>query len=180
MKAIIHKIKFWWRADRIGPDIPINHWMLHFQSIMRTLCTKKFKYFHNTASFRHGAYAITCSKISIGSNVTIRPGTMLFADPREGGAGITIEDNVLIGSGVHMYVNNHRFDDKNSPIFSQGWYPSKPIIIREGSWIGANAVILPGVTVGKNSVVGAGSVVTKEVPDFSVVAGVPARLIKNL
>ena len=52
--------------------------------------------------------------------------------------------------------------------------------MKEGSWIGANAIILPGVTIGKNAVVGAGSVVTKNVPDFSVFAGAPARLIKML
>ncbi|RUR12111.1 acyltransferase [Legionella sp. km772] len=180
MLNIARKIKFWLQADRLGPDIPVNHWKLHIDASMRKLCTKKFKYFHSSASFRYGAYAICCSKISIGANVTIRPGTMLFADPREGGAGITIEDNVLIGSGVHMYVNNHCFDDKNLPISQQGWYPSKPIFVKEGSWIGANAVILPGVVIGKNSVVGAGSVVTKDVPDFCVVAGVPARVIKEL
>ncbi len=180
MINIIKKIKFWSKADRIGPDIPLNHWMLHFEGTMKRLCQKKFKYFDDSASFRHGAYAICCSKISIGAHVTIRPGTMLFADPRPDGAGIIIESNVLIGSGVHMYVNNHRFDDKSLFISQQGWYDSKEILIKEGSWIGANAVILPGVSIGKNSVVGAGSVVTKNVPDFCVFAGSPAKLIKNL
>ena len=177
---MLSKIRFWLTTDRIGPDIPINHWMLHFNKSMFRLCTKKFKYFHLTASFRYGAYAVCCSKISIGENVTIRPGTMLFADGRDEGAGITIEQNALIGSGVHMYVNNHCFEDTSKHIINQGWHPSKPIVIKEGCWIGANAVILPGVTVGKNSVVGAGSVVTKNVPDFCVVAGVPAKVIKNL
>ena len=174
------KLKFWLQADRIGPDIPINHWMLHFERTMIRLCQKKFKYFDDLAVFRHGAYAVCCSKISIGAQVTIRPGTMLFADPRPGGAGIVIEHNVLIGSGVHMYVNNHRYDDTTLFISKQGWYDSKEILVKEGSWIGANAIILPGVTIGKNAVVGAGSVVTKNVPDFSVFAGAPARLIKML
>lgn len=93
---------------------------------------------------------------------------------------ITIEDLVLIGSGVHIYTSNHEFTDPEKPIFSQGHKPIKPVIICKGSWIGANAIILPGVTVGKNSVIGAGSVVTKDVPPFTVVAGQPANIIKQL
>ncbi|CEK10229.1 acyltransferase [Legionella hackeliae] len=174
------KIRFWLTADRIGPDIPINHWMLHFNGTMKRLGIKKFKYFHPTASFRAGAYAVCCSKISIGAHVTIRPGTMLFADPREGGAGIHIEEHALIGSGVHMYVNNHRFSDTTRVIAEQGWEPSKPIILKKGCWIGANAILLPGVTIGQNSVVGAGSIVTKDVPDFCVAVGAPAKIIKRL
>lgn len=142
--------------------------------------SKKFNYFHHSASFRHGAYAICCSKISIGANVVIRPGTMLFADSRENGSGITIEDDVLIGSGVHMYVNNHRYDNKELCISQQGHYPSKPIVVKKGSWIGANTVLLPGVIIGNNSVIGAGSIVTKNIPDFVVAAGSPARVLKEL
>lgn len=105
---------------------------------------------------------------------------MLFADPRENGAGITIEDDVLIGSSVHFYVNNHCFDDTEKPIIDQGHYPSEPILVKKGAWIGAASVILPGVVIGRNAVVGAGSIVTKSVPDRVVVAGSPARIIKYL
>jgi acetyltransferase-like isoleucine patch superfamily enzyme len=174
------KIQFWIKSDRIGPDIPINHWKLYFNKSMFKLCKKKFKYFHPTASFRPGAYAIACSNISLGANVTIRPGTMLHGDPCDNGAEIIIEDHVLIGSGVHIYVDNHSFEDVSRPILEQGWRPAKPVTIKEGAWIGANAIILAGVTVGKNAVIGAGSIVTKNIPDFSVAAGVPARVIKEL
>lgn len=171
---IIERFKFCKNANRIGPDIPFTHWKLHFKSTMLKLCKNKFLYFDNTAQFRAGAYAEYCSNISIGKNVVIRPNSMLFADKY---ARIIIEDNILIGSGVHFYVDNHKFDSKDIPIIDQGYYPSKDIIIKEGSWIGANAIILPGVVVGKNSVVAAGSVVTKSVLDFTVVAGVPAKII---
>ena len=174
---IYKKIKFCNNADRIGLDIPFTHWMLHYKSTMLSLCKKKFLSFHETADFRAGAYAIYCSNISIGKNVVIRPNTMLFADEF---ASIIIEDDVMIGSGVHCYVNNHKFDDMNIPIIEQGYYPSKDIVIKKGAWVGANSIILPGVLVGKNSVVGAGSVVTKSVPDFVVVAGNPAKIIKHL
>tara|TARA_R110002050_G_scaffold97132_1_gene202063 strand:- start:13143 stop:13697 length:555 start_codon:yes stop_codon:yes gene_type:complete len=172
--------KFWTNTDRIGPDIAGTHYKLYFKKAGRKLCEKKFKYFGEGAEFRPGAYAFACSKISLGKNVVIRPATMFFADSRTGGAEIVIEDNVLLGSGIHFYVVNHRFDSIDKPIFEQGHHDSKPIIVKEGAWIGANSIILPGVTIGKNAVVGAGSIVTKNLPDYSVAVGNPCRVIKNM
>jgi acetyltransferase-like isoleucine patch superfamily enzyme len=174
------RVRFWKNADRIGPDIPYTHWMLHFKSTMLTLCKRKFKYFHETAEFRPGAYAICCSKISLGHRVVIRPATMLFADPREKGASIIIEDDVMLGSGVHIYVHNHHFDNPNIPIIDQGYDSSADVILKKGCWIGANSVILSGVTIGENAVVGAGSIVTKSIPDKVVAAGNPARVIRYI
>lgn len=180
IKEVIERVKFWKHADRLGPDIPYTHWQLHFKSTMLKLCQRKFKQFADNAEFRPGAYAITCSKISLGARVIIRPGCMLFADPREGGAGITIEDDVMMGSGVHLYANNHRFDDPDVPIIDQGHYPSEAILLRKGCWLGANVVVLPGVTIGENTVVGAGSVVTRDLPDKVLAAGNPAKPIRGI
>jgi len=144
---------------------------------MRRLCRKKFKSFGPGAEFRPGAYAIFCSNIQIGARVVVRPGSMLFADDT---VEIEIGDDVMMGSGIHMYVHNHRFDKMDVPLIQQGYYPSKGICIKDGAWIGANSILLPGVTIGRNSVVGAGSVVTKSVPDFSVVGGNPAKFIKKI
>lgn len=176
----LNRLKFWLNTDRLGPDIVGNHYRLYFKNSARKLCKKKFKYFGEGSEFRPGAYAYGCSKISIGNNVVIRPNTMLFADPKENGAEILIEDKVLIGSGVHFYVINHKFININKPIYDQGHSKSETIILKTGSWIGANAIILPGVTIGKNSVVAAGSIVTKNIPDFKVVAGNPAKIIRHL
>lgn len=178
-KLFFSRIMFWLNADRIGPDIPLTHWQLHFKSKMRKLCQDKFLNFGQDSEFRPGAYAIVCSKISIGSRVVIRPGSMLFADAREYGAGITIEDDVMLGSAVHMYVSNHSFSDVSRPIIQQGSDASRPIVLREGCWVGAGAIILPGVTIGRNAVVGAGAVVTRDVPDFAVAVGAPAKVIKS-
>jgi acetyltransferase-like isoleucine patch superfamily enzyme len=147
---------------------------------MLNLCRKKFKYFDDTADFRPGAYAIGCSKISIGKRVVIRPGTMLHADTREKGAGIIIEDDVLIGSGVHIYVDTHRFDDPVVPIIDQGFLASQEVVLRKGCWIGANSIILPSVTIGANAVIGAGSVVTKNIPGGVLAAGNPAKIIRAI
>ncbi len=178
---IFKKYKFDTISDRLGPDCPFTHYKLYYKSSMRKVCKKKFKFFGENSEFRAGSYAVTCSKISIGNNVVIRPNTMLFADPRSDSKGvIIIEDNVLIGSGVHIYVANHMFHHGGLDIIKQGHYEAQDVILKQGCWIGAGAIILPGVTIGKNSVVGAGCIVTKSVPDRVVVAGNPAKVIKKL
>ena len=93
---------------------------------------------------------------------------------------ILIEDDVMMGSGVQIHVNNHRFDDPNIPLIDQGYYPDEQVVLKKGCWIGANSIILPGVTIGENSVIGAGSIVTKSIPDRVVAVGNPAKIIKKI
>jgi acetyltransferase-like isoleucine patch superfamily enzyme len=91
---------------------------------------------------------------------------------------IEIGDNVMLGPRVGLYAENHIFDDLNVAIKDQG-VERKFIKIEDDCWIGTNSIVLAGVTVGMGSVVAAGSVVTKDVPPYSVVAGVPAKIIKS-
>lgn len=177
---LLARIKFWRTEDRIGPDIPWTHWRLHFKSSMKQLCSRKFARFGEGAEFRPGAYAIECSKILIGANVVIRPATMLCADPLTPGPGITIEDDVMLGPGVQIYVVNHLFNNPELAIIHQGYTACSPVVLRSGCWIGANSIILPGVEIGRNAVVGAGSVVTRSVPPGVVVAGNPAKFIRAI
>lgn len=107
--------------------------------------------------------------IELGKNVFINHGCT-FMDR----GGINIEDNVLIGPKVNIITENHAEELE----LRQNVY-SKPITIKKRAWIGVAATILPGVTVGENSVVGAGAVVTSDVPPNSKVAGVPAKLMRN-
>lgn len=88
---------------------------------------------------------------------------------------ITIEDDVLIGPKVSLITEGHPLNPSERKALVV-----KPIVIKRNAWIGAGATILPGITVGENSVVAAGAVVSKDVPDNSVVAGVPARVIREL
>jgi len=178
---IYKKIRQNIKADRIGPDVPFTHWRLYYKKKMLVLCKSKFKKFADDADFRAGAYAISCSQIEIGRRVVIRPQSMLFAEtPDRQETSITIEDDVMIGSGVHIYVSNHRFDNPDLPVIDQGHHPAKPVKIEKGSWLGAGVIILPGVTIGHNAVVGAGSVVTKSIPPHTLAAGNPARVIRNI
>jgi acetyltransferase-like isoleucine patch superfamily enzyme len=89
--------------------------------------------------------------------------------------GITIEDDVLIGPKVNLITENHPLDpaDRKSLI-------CKPITVKRNAWIGAAATILPGVTIGENSIVAAGAVVSKDVPANTIAAGVPAKVLRNL
>lgn len=179
LKEIVLKYRFWKATDRIGPDIPLTHWRLYFKSTMTKLCKKKFHHFGDLAEIRPGAYVIGCSQISIGNNVVIRPETQLHGETSTLDISIIIEDDVLIGSGVHMYVENHNFSDADTPIFYQGHSQAKRVIIKRGAWIGANSIILPGVEIGNNSVIGAGSIVTKNIGSNMIAAGNPARVIKK-
>lgn len=89
--------------------------------------------------------------------------------------GITIEDNVLIAPKVSLLSEGHPL----SPTERQALIPGH-IHIKKGAWIGAGATILPGVTVGENAIVAAGAVVSKDVPDNTVVGGIPAKIIKTI
>ena len=106
----------------------------------------------------------------VSDNVFINAGCQ-FQDQ----GGITIGEGTLIGHNVVLATLNHELDPKRRPIC----VPS-PIVIGRNVWIGSNSTILPGVTIGDNSVVAAGAVVTKNVPPNVIVGGVPARRIKNI
>ena len=92
---------------------------------------------------------------------------------------VTIGSHVNLAQGITVTALNHNFSDKNLRIDEQG-VSTNPVTIGDDIWIGANAVILPGVTIGNHSVVAAGAVVTKDVPPHTLVGGVPAKIIKTL
>jgi len=92
---------------------------------------------------------------------------------------VCIGNHVNLAQGITITALNHNFEDASKRIDEQG-ISTKPVVIGDDVWIGANAVILPGVTIGSHCVVAAGAVVTKDVPDNCVVGGVPAKVIKSL
>lgn len=92
---------------------------------------------------------------------------------------VSIGNHVNLAQGITVTALNHNFEDATKRIDEQG-ISTKPVVIGDDVWIGANAVILPGVTIGRHAVVAAGAVVTKDVPDYSLVAGIPAKVIKLL
>lgn len=112
--------------------------------------------------------AVRPHMVRIGKHVVVMNGCLMMA-----AGGITIEDDVMIAANVQLISNNHDLDNR--------WIITcKPVRICRKAWIGAGATILPGVTIGENAVVGAASVVTRDVPENAVAVGNPARIIRNL
>ena len=131
--------------------------------------------------FRLGAYSVVESFACINNAV----GDVIIGDYTRIGLHNTIIGPVTIGShvnlaqGITVTALNHNFEDTNQHIDEQG-ISTTPVSIGDDVWIGANAVILPGVHVGNHCVIAAGAVVTKDVPAHSLVAGVPAKIIKQI
>ncbi|MFT5705895.1 MAG: acetyltransferase-like isoleucine patch superfamily enzyme [Oceanospirillaceae bacterium] len=105
-------------------------------------------------------------------NVYVGPGVSMSCHER-----ISIGDNTLIAGGVSIFDNNHKFIDTETFISDQG-FESKPIEIGSDVWIGENSIITAGISIGNHSIIGAGSIVTKDVPEWAIVAGNPARIIR--
>jgi acetyltransferase-like isoleucine patch superfamily enzyme len=120
----------------------------------------------------HARLMATSGWISIGSRSAIGRGSELVADAGE----IRIGDDVRIAANCFLSTANHRFDDPSRTIASQG-VVVRDVVIEDDVWIGFGACVLPGVTVGRGSIIGAGAVVTKDVPSGTIVGGVPARPI---
>ena len=120
-------------------------------------------------SFLTPPFQIDCaSRVFIGKNVFANHGLTVMSL-----GTITIDDGVMMGPEVALLTVNH--EPKNIRVVK-----TREIHLKKNAWIGARAIILPGVTVGENAIVGSGAVVTKDVPDNAVVVGSPARVIKTI
>ncbi len=127
---------------------------------------------------------------SFGKNVNIERGAVfgpLLEIGDNSGVGINCElygpvkigKNVMMGPEVIIYTSGHRHDRTDIPMIEQGNDETKPVTIGDDVWIGRRVIILPGVTIGDGCVIGAGAVVTKDIPPYSVACGVPARVVKS-
>lgn len=111
---------------------------------------------------------ILSKEVKIGKHVVIMNGCLMMS-----AGGITIDDDAMIAANVQLISNNHDPYDRHILL-------CKPVHIGKGAWIGAGSTILPGVTVGEYAIVGAGSIVTKDVPPYAVAVGSPAKVVKYL
>jgi len=164
---------------RIGPDMYLTHWLFFFKPLRLWYQKRKVPNMGKSSEIRPFVTILGTRNVFIGERVILPPYTLLSNYPNNPESTITLENDVLLGPNVAIYSSTHKFSDISIPIKEQG-YTVKPVVLRAGCWIGANVVILPGVTIGRNAVVGANSVVTKTIPDFAVAAGAPARVIKTL
>lgn len=134
-----------------------------------------------------------CGKLmlkSCGKKVNIEKGALFSARTSLGdysGIGInaringtcTIGDYVMMGTDVVVITRNHSFERTDIPMMHQGFEEEKPVVIGNDVWIGDRAIILSGVNVGDGAIIAAGAVVTHDVPPYTIVAGIPARVIKE-
>lgn len=117
-------------------------------------------------------FARVDNKVMIGDYSGIGEGALLMGTVRIG-------DFVMMGPHVEMWVRNHYFADTSIPMARQGNSEERPIEIGDDVWIGSRSILLPGIKIGNGAIIGAGSVVTKDVPPFAVVGRGPAKIIKN-
>lgn len=138
-------------------------------------------------------------RIAVGSRVFVGPGCWLQALAGDGVAitigdgtnfagdcvvsassSITIGKDVLFARGIYVSDHSHAFGDEATPIIDQGVDKIAPVVIEDGAWLGENVVVCPGVTIGRGAVVGANSVVVRDVPARSVAVGAPASVVREI
>jgi acetyltransferase-like isoleucine patch superfamily enzyme len=132
-----------------------------------------FKNFGTGCLVDYGSYVRYPWKISIGKNVAINRGCELYASMQTRDGVITLKDYAVLGPKVTIFTAGHDYSALDLPDISA------PVTICSYAWIGGNTTILPGITIGEGAVIGAGSVVTKDVPPYSVAVGNPAKIIKT-
>jgi maltose O-acetyltransferase len=127
-----------------------------------------------------------------GENIVVKRGAYFgkgnlikMGDRSQIGEDARIEHDTVIGADVMMGLQvlvlstRHAYADIDEPMISQGYEQRKPVVIGDDVWLGGRAIVLPGVNIGSHSIVGAGSVVTKNIPPYSIVAGVPAKVVRD-
>ena len=134
-------------------------------------CKRLFRHCGARVNVEHGANFYTGWEIEIGHDSTLGIRCTVPYDLKVG-------SNVMMAPDVTIVGENHRFDRLNLPMRLQGYQRFPPVRIEDDVWIGARAIILPGVTIGQGAIIGAGAVVTKDVPAYAVCAGNPARVLR--
>lgn len=136
-----------------------------------TACKRIFRVCGQRVNIEKGTNFYTGWEIEIGDDSSLGINAMLPYDLKVG-------KDVMMGPEVIMVGEQHRFARRDVPMRLQGYDRYPPIRIEDDVWIGARAIVMPGVTIGKGAIIGAGAVVTKDVPAFAICGGNPARLIR--
>jgi maltose O-acetyltransferase len=153
-----------------GPPMPAGRFG---HAVRRTLARKLFKVMGDRVIIGTRVEFGSGANVEIGSGSNIGRSSWIANDTVFG-------ENVMTGPEIVILSYNHETKVDGTPFNQQGYTSRSPVIVEDNVWIGTRAILLPGVTVGSNTVIGAGAVVTKDVPPFSVVVGNPARVVKSL
>lgn len=154
----------------VGKYLPESERFFGIGKIIRGIsCKLIFNNCGNNINIQHGAVFV--SDISIGNRSGIGRNSRISGK-------CVIGDNVMMAPGCIIAPPNHVFDRTDVPMNRQGLKPSKGVVIGNDVWICTNAIILDGVKIGDGAIIAAGAVVTKDIPQFAICAGVPAKVIK--
>ena len=153
--------------------VELIRYMPRMEDLRAGLYSKILKKMGTDAHISEAVIVRFPSRVELGDHVSINPITYIHGE-----GGVKIGNGVRIGFHVCVISIDMTYEDPKRPIRRQG-ITKAPVIIEDDVWLGANSTILKGVKIGKGSVVGAGAVVTRDVPQYVVVAGVPARIIKK-
>jgi acetyltransferase-like isoleucine patch superfamily enzyme len=149
---------------------PFKYKNLQYIWVGDSVMIKHYSWIHAIGNIEQ----ITGPVITLKANCHIGMGVTIAAV-----RSVVLEENVLIARNVYISDHGHSFEDINTPIMDQGIRNISPVTVGKNSWIGQNACVMPGVTIGRHCVIGANSVVTRDLPDYSVAVGSPARVIKR-
>ncbi|MGQ9662697.1 MAG: acyltransferase [Kiritimatiellia bacterium] len=135
------------------------------------LCRRIFKRAGLNINIEKGAYFGDGSEVEIGDNSGIGVNGQVYGPVRIG-------NDVMMGPEVVVITRNHCWNRTDVAMRLQGHLPPEPVTIGDDVWIGTRVIILPGVTIGRGAIIGAGAVVTRDVPEYAIVGGNPARVIR--
>lgn len=166
--ALSYVMYYFWARHLPGSDVPYS---MGSKKIRAFFARRLFASMGKNVNIEHGAFFASGKDISIGDN------SGLGLNCRVAGP-LSIGNDVMMAPNVSIYTQNHETENIYRPMRLQT-AEKKKVTIGNDVWIGANAIILPGVTVGNGAIIAAGAVVTKDVPDFAVVGGNPAKIIKT-
>ncbi|TCS84828.1 maltose O-acetyltransferase [Anseongella ginsenosidimutans] len=124
------------------------------------------------SKFENGIYISNARTLKIGAYVRINENVFLQGK-------ITIGSYVMIAPNVAIYSSTHIYNDKTIPMVLSGSTVPKEVTIHDDVWVGRGAIIMPGITVGRGAIIGANAVVTKDVEEYTIVGGVPAKILKK-
>lgn len=143
------------------------------QFVRRIFFRLTFKRFGQGGFIDYGCFVRYPWRVSIGNDVDINRGCELYPSMQTSEGLIVLDDNVVLGPGVIIFSSTHSYASLGLPDVSA------PVKICRYVWVGGRSIILPGVVIGEGAVIGAGSVVTKDIPPYCVAVGNPARVIKR-
>jgi maltose O-acetyltransferase len=165
-RLAVYHLVFRWLPPSTGP----GGWI--WRAARRIIVTPLLASAGRDVNIEHGAFFGRGDRIHVGDRSGIGVNCRLHGPVRIGA-------DVMMGPDVLVYALAHEFGDLDRPMIDQGYREPREVVVEDDVWIGARVIVLPGVRVGRGSVIGAGAVVTKDVPPYSVVGGNPARVVRS-